>query len=359
MRERVQAVIDGLVESGAERGMQVAVYRGGELVVDAVAGVADPRSGRKIAPDTPIYCYSVGKTMTSAIVLMLIERGAFGHDTPVAELWPEFGAHGKGGVTVRHVLTHTAGVPAMPADATPDALGDWDGICAAIADSTLWWEPGTRLGYHAYTFGYILGEVVRRVTGKPISQVLREEVAGPLGIADEMYFGMPEPELGRVAVLEEPEEATKGFEQIPEDAPMFSTAPKAIFPTAAFGNLPQVLRADIPAGGKMTARAVARLYAALLGNVDGVRLISPERLTEITAVAVEGTDQIMGNEAAFGLGFPLGHPVTGEQTVFGWAGVGGTYAWADTATGLTAAVTKNRLSMDFSTVEAVTKAING
>ncbi|SEG73629.1 CubicO group peptidase, beta-lactamase class C family [Thermomonospora echinospora] len=359
MQQRVQETIDRLVESGAERGVQVAVYRDGEQVVDAVAGVADPRDGRAVTAGTPFYCYSVGKTMTAAIVHMLAERGAFGYDTPVAELWPEFGAHGKEAVTVRHVLTHTAGVPALPSDATPEDVCDWDKMCAALADATLWWEPGTKLGYHAYTFGYLLGEIVRRVTGKPISQVLREDVAEPLGMADELYFGMPESELGRAARLEEPEENAAMFAQIPADSPMFGTAPKAVFPNAAFGNRPDVLRADIPAGGKMSARAIARLYAALLGQIDGVRLISPQRLAELTTVAVKDTDQFMGEETAMSLGFGIGHPVTGAQSVFGWAGIGGTYACADTATGMAVAVTKNRLTGDFAAVEAVTEAING
>ena len=138
---------------------------------------------------------------------VLAERGLFGYDTPVVELWPEFGAHGKHAVTVRHVLTHSAGVPGIPLDTTPEDLCDWDKMCAAIADAELWWEPGTKVGYHAYTFGYIIGEIVRRVTGKPISQVLREDVAGPLGVADELYFGMPESEHGRLARLEDEEGA--------------------------------------------------------------------------------------------------------------------------------------------------------
>ena len=184
-RERVQEAIDQLVESGAERGIQVAVYRNGELVVDAVAGVADPVSGRPVTQDTPFYNFSIVKGATATIAHLLAERGLFAYDTPIAELWPEFAAHGKQGVTIGHVLTQLAGVPGVPLDTTPEDLCDWDKMCDAIADAELWWEPGTKVGYHAYTFGYIVGEIVRRATGKPISQVLREEVAGPLGVASE------------------------------------------------------------------------------------------------------------------------------------------------------------------------------
>ena len=203
IQKQVQEAIDQLVESEAERGLQVAVYRHGELVVDAVAGLADPATGRPVTSGTPFYNFSIGKGATATVAHVLAERGLFGYDTPVVELWPEFGAHGKDSVTVRHVLSHTAGVPGIPPDTTPEDLCDWDKMCAAIADAELWWEPGTKIGYHAYTFGYIVGEIVRRATGKPISQVLREEVAGPLGVADELYFGMPEAEHGRLARLED------------------------------------------------------------------------------------------------------------------------------------------------------------
>ena len=174
IQKQVQEAIDQLVQSGAERGLQVAVYHQGELVVDAVAGVGDPATGRPVGSDTVFYTYSVGKAMASTLVHMLVERGMFGYDTTIAKLWPEFGAHGKETVTVRHVLTHTAGVPGVPADTTPEDLCDWDKMCSVIADTKPWWEPGTKVAYHAYTFGYIVGELVRRATGKPLSQLLRE-----------------------------------------------------------------------------------------------------------------------------------------------------------------------------------------
>ena len=171
-----QRAIDEMVESGTERGLQVAIYERDEQIVDAVAGVADPAAGRLFTPDTPVYCYSVCKAAASTLVHMLAQRGAFDYETRVAELWPEFGAHGKEGVTVRHVLNHTAGVPGIPLTTTIEDLCDWDKMCSAIAAAELWWEPGTKIGYHAYTFGYIVGEMIRRVTGQPISQVLHDEL---------------------------------------------------------------------------------------------------------------------------------------------------------------------------------------
>jgi CubicO group peptidase (beta-lactamase class C family) len=364
LQQQVQEAIDRLVESGVERGMQVAVYRRGEPVVDAVAGVADPTTGRPVTSDTPFYAYSVGKGATATVAHVLVERGIFGYDTPIVELWPEFGAHGKENATVRHALTHTVGVPGIPADTTPEDLCDWDRMCAVIADSEPWWEPGARTAYHAYPFGYIIGEIVRRATGKPISQVLREDVAGPLGIADELYFGVPESELGRLARLEDAEGSAEFLAAMPDDAPFFKLGPRAVSPTAEFGNRADVLMADIPAGGKMSARAMARMYAALLDEVDGVRLVSPERLREITAVAFSGVDQIMGNPVSWALGYAIGRLGSDPQetsTAFGLGGVGGSFAYADSATGVTFALTKNRLTPDFSAAEQidqiVTKAV--
>ncbi|MFI6289165.1 serine hydrolase domain-containing protein [Streptomyces sp. NPDC051018] len=360
IQKQVQAALDRRVESGAERGVQVAVYRHGELLVDAVAGVTDPATGRPVTPATVFYNYSIGKAATATVVHVLVEQGLFGYDTPVAELWPGFAAHGKEAVTVRHVLNHTAGVPGLPLDTTVDDICDWERICATVADSELWWKPGTAMGYHAYTYGYILGEIARRATGKRISQLLAEEVAGPLGVADELYFGMPETEHGRLAVLEEPEGAAEMMAQMPQDLPMFKAGPMSLFPSAALGNRTDVLAADIPAGSKTSARAIARMYAALLGQLPGTRLISPERLREATAVSSEGTDQVFGNEATWGLGYSLGLPMAAEprRGVFGMAGAGGSYAYGDTATGIACAVTKNRLTMDFDVIMEVVALVD-
>src|ERR1700716_2802650 len=202
VQQQVQKAIDQMVESGAERGVQVAAYQRGALVVDAVAGVADPSTSRPVDSATVFYNFSIGKAAASTVAHVLAERGLFGYDTPVVDLWPEFGAHGKQSVTVRQVLNHTAGVPGIPLDTTIEDLCNWDKMCAAIADEELWWEPGTKVGYHAYTFGYIVGEIIRRTTGKRISQVLLEELSGPLGVGDQLYFGMPAREQPRLACLE-------------------------------------------------------------------------------------------------------------------------------------------------------------
>jgi CubicO group peptidase (beta-lactamase class C family) len=358
LQKLVQHAIDHKVDTGAEVGVQVAVYRHGELVVDAVAGLADPATGRAVDSGTPIYTWSMGKAMTATIVHILVERGLVGYDTPIADLWPEFGAHGKERATVRHVLTHTAGVPGIGADTTVEEVCDWNRICARIAAGELWWEPGTRTGYHAYTFGFILGEVVRRVTGEPISELLRAEIGVPLGVADELYFGMPVPQQHRLARMVDAPGGAEPPDSLPPDSPMVRSASPDLWPTAALGNRPDVLAADIPAGGKMTARAIARMYAALLGEVDGVRLLPADRVAEISAVAFDGTDQVFGNRAVWGLGYAIGRlGFPDDLGVIGMGGAGGTFGYADTNTGTAFALTKNLQTMDFGTAEQIVRIV--
>ncbi|GAA2645633.1 serine hydrolase domain-containing protein [Dactylosporangium fulvum] len=373
IQEQVQAAVDELVASGAERGLQAAVYHRGQLVADAVAGVADAATGRAVASDTPFHATSTGKGVASTVIHVLVERGELDYDTRIAELWPEFGVHGKDRATVRHALTHTVGVPGVPVGTTPEDLCDWDRMCALIAGARPWWEPGTKQGYHPQTFGYIVGEIARRATGRPISALLRDLVAEPLGVADELYFGVPAAEQPRLARMEEAEGAMEMtpemFAAMAEQVPFFrvvdgwTAAPPAAMPTADYCNRPDVLSADIPAGGVLSARAVARMYAALMDDVDGVRLISPARLQEVTAPAVSGTDEVVGFPGTRTLGYAIGFPgPLDSPTLFGMAGSGGTAAYADTATGIAVAVSKNRVSAgDYSTfnriAEVVTKAI--
>jgi CubicO group peptidase (beta-lactamase class C family) len=363
IQQQVQQAIDQLVDSGAERGLQVAVYRNGKLVVDAVAGIAEVATGRPVTPNTPFFSFSVGKGVAATVVHVLAERGILDYDTRIVELWPEFGAHGKERATVRHALSQSVGVPGLPPGLTVEDMCDWDKMCAIIADAEPWWEPGSKIGYHAVTFGYIVGEIVRRASGKPISQVLREDVAGPLGIADELFFAVPKAEQGRLARLEEAEGNQEMAAALGEDSPLLKLGP-AECTTAAYGNRADVLSANIPAGGTVTARAVARMYAALLGEVDGVRLIAPQRLRDVSAVAMTGIDQIFGFPTSWGLGYSIGQSISNAhetQTVFGVGGVGGSHAYADRASGITFALTKNRLAPNFETAERVggivTKAV--
>jgi CubicO group peptidase (beta-lactamase class C family) len=359
IQARVQDKLDELVAAGAERGLQVAVYRDGELVVDAVAGVADPATGRAVTSDTPFFSYSIGKGITATAVHVLAEQGILDYDTPIAEVWPEFAAHGKSAITLRHALSQSAGVPGLPPHITIDDLPDWEKMCAVVADETPWWEAGTKIGYHPITFGFLVGEFVRRVTGRKISQVAREQVAAPLGIERELMLAVPAADLDRLAVnedapVDQPDVGGQDWE-MPPDSPMFRIGPWEAT-SAGYGNRSDVRQADIPAGGTVTARGVARMYAALLGPVDGVRLISSERLEQVSTVAAAGEDQVFGFPSAWGLGYSVGQFMSNAhetQHVFGVGGTGGSHAYADRRTGTTLALTKNRLAQNFDTAEAV------
>ncbi len=327
VQELVQKAIDEMVESGSERALQVAVYHRGVQVVDAVAGLADPATSRPMSSETPVYCYSVCKAAASTLMHRLAERGAFDYQTKVAEVWPEFGARGKALVSIRHVLNHTAGVPGIPLTTTIEDLCDWDKMCAAIADAELWWEPGTKIGYHAYTFGYIVGEIIRRVTGKPLSQVLIDELAAPLGVEKELYFGMPRAEHRRLAVLEDaPMPPNFQMPAMPPDLPMFKAAPMSLMPDAAFGNRTDTLAADIPAG-------------------------------EATTAPVSGVDEVFGMPTTWALGYSIGAPGQSSDTAFGVGGVGGSFAFGDSKTGVAFALTKNRLTSDFNASAQVIRLV--
>jgi CubicO group peptidase (beta-lactamase class C family) len=350
----VQALLDELVSDGQELGLQAVAYLNGELVIDAAAGVADRATGRPVDGDTLFTVFSTTKGITATCIHLLAERGKLDYDDPIARYWPEFAAHGKDRVTVRDALTHRAGVPQMPADVTPAALGDWDRMCAAIAAQPPLWEPSTQTGYHAYTFGWILGEVLRRIDGRPIAAFVQDEICAPLGVRD-IYFGIPGAVEGRVATLENAP-PPEGAPQPPADALIFRAIPPAVGTTGAVFNRPDVRRAVIPAGGGiMSARAVARHYAALIGEVDGVRLLPPERVAIATALQTDAQDLVLGLPTRKGLGYFLGgprSPMSERLTSFGHPGAGGSIGFADPEYGLAVGFTKNMLRTSLDPTQA-------
>ncbi|MFI7071719.1 serine hydrolase domain-containing protein [Micromonospora sediminicola] len=338
LRAEVRAALDDLVTSGREAGVQVAAYLDGTSIVEEQAGLADTGTGRPMTADTPVHAVSTGKGLTATVVHVLAEQGRLDEDLPLARVWPEFARHGKDGITLRHVLTHTAGLPALPADVTPDDFTDWSRMCALLADAEPLWAPGERLAYHAWTWGWLVGEVVRRVTGRSVSQVLAEEVAGPLGVTRELFLAVPEAELPRLARLQD-----AGLSALMTWAganlPHFdAVAPPGVRPDTVIGSRPDVLRAEVPSVGTMSARAAARMYAALLGPVDGVRLVSPDRLRAMSAPAVRAPEWVFGQESTFGLGYAVD-----DDGSFGTAGSGGSLAFAYPELGLTVAAVRNRL----------------
>jgi CubicO group peptidase (beta-lactamase class C family) len=349
----IQDAIDGLVDSGAEIGLQVAVIKNGRVVVDAVSGVADPRTGIAVTGDTLFFAASAAKGVATSVAHVLVEQGKLNYDMKVVDVWPEFGAHGKEKVTLRHVLLHTAGVPGLPSDTTVADLCDWDHMCSVLADEEPWWEPGTRFGYHALTFGFLLGEIMRRATGRTISTHLRDVITGPLGVKDEVHFGVPQPLLSLVARQVAPDGAAPNFPE--PGSPLDRAMPRGVWPDAEYANRTDVLTSDIPSGGTMTARGVARMYSALLGHVDGVALVSSRRLATMAAVAFTGRDQVMGFLTTWAFGFSPFRPGGVRSrlgSTFGMVGMNGSAAFADIDSGVAVAVMRNRFAADNFTAAA-------
>ncbi len=355
----VQTLLDDLVGRGVERGLQVAVYRDGDLIVDAWAGIADPATGRPVDGETLFTVFSSTKGVTATVIHLLAERGALDYDEPIATYWPEFAANGKERVTVRHALTHSAGIPQRPTDVP---MTDWEGTCRAIAAMTPLWEPGTQFGYHAGTFGWILGELARRVDGRPIKRIVAEDICAPLGIRS-LFFGIPDDVEPRVATLENDPTITNAPAP-PPDSLLARAMPGSKEYFAMF-NRPEVRRAVLPAGGGiMNARSLAHHYAALVGDgVDGVWLLPPERVRIATTLQTEARDVVLGLPIRRGLGYMLGRrisPMGARATAFGHAGYGGSLGFADPQYGLAFALTKNRLAFSApgaSTVDTIARTV--
>jgi CubicO group peptidase (beta-lactamase class C family) len=345
VQRRIEASLERLVGEGRELGLQLAAYLDGELVVDAWAGVADPATGRAVDGDTLFYLFSCGKGVTATAVHLLADRGTVDYDTPIAAYWPEFAAHGKERITVRHALTHAAGVPHLPAGITLGELCDWDRMCEVVADLEPIWEPGTKSGYHPKTYGWLLGETVRRADGRRIDQVVREEIAGPLGVADSLALGISEPMLPRMAWHVETD-APPSDDAADPDAPLESLR------AVTQANYPGRQRACLPHTCSGTARGLARMYAALAGGgeLDGARVVSEERLAAATAPAFDGEDAFNGTPVRRALGYQLGEPKSpmGDLHVFGHVGWGESVGFADPRHRFAFALAKNGLSTDWS-----------
>ena len=339
IQESIQALLDEFVAEDLERGAQVAVYHNGKLIVDASAGVADHATGSKVTSETLFPVFSTTKGVEATLAHLMVERGKVTYDTPIAEVWPEFAAQGKGGITLRHALSHTAGLPNMPAGITHEQLDDWDTMCALMAAAKPISAPGAVYAYHAITYSWLVGEVVCRVDGRTFPQLLHDEIAAPLGVENELYCGIPDEAEPRVAILEDKPQAN---EPLPHNATE-QAIPALVQPLHAWMNRADARRACIPASnGIMTARAVARHYAALLpGGVDGVELLPPERVR----LAIEpqprptslGPDEpLPGHRLGYGVGNPI------SQDSFGHGGFGGSLGCADLEQNLAFAFVRNR-----------------
>jgi CubicO group peptidase (beta-lactamase class C family) len=322
----VKTVLESLVDEGPEVGLQVAAYLDGKLVVDAWAGLADRAEGRPVDGDTLFMLSSTTKGVTATCAAVLADSGKLDYDQPVAHYWPEFGAHGKDKVTVREVIAQRSGVPQTPVDYTPEWLSDWDRICRGVADLTPMFTPGERTAYASLTFGHMIGEVIRRIDGRPVGQFLQDEITRPLGDID-VYFGVPDAALGRVAVLEDGPAAPREYDARMVGEPAGSQVAQVF-------NRRAVQQAAVPgSGGIMSARGLARMYAMLAnsGELDGVRILSPAAIRRATELQSYELDEVYRVRVRRALGYRLG-PDAGPgagPNAFGHVGGGGSFGYAD------------------------------
>jgi CubicO group peptidase (beta-lactamase class C family) len=331
------------IEGGLHPGSAIAAYRHGKLVLDLYGGMADAESGTPVAEDTMFVLYSCTKPLAAFGMFVLWERGQVNWDDPVGKYWPEFTKNGKAGVTVRHVMTHQAGFPATPAELTWDKWRDWDAVVQAMENATPIYEPGTVLAYHPMNFGWLVGELVRRIDGRPFNQFLQEELTNPLGMND-LYVGLPPSLEGRVSKI-----------HAMEDVDASLRAPIANLPDlVAMWNRPEVHQAVIPAAcGIATARDLARFYAMMVGggSLDGVQILKPETIAEVTKLQVEGIDPTSGSYNRLCMGMALADPRAGlSRTVntrtFGHSGAATSVGWADLDSGLAVAIVTNGFRAD-------------
>ncbi|MFG2354508.1 serine hydrolase domain-containing protein [Streptomyces sp. NPDC048521] len=329
-----------------ERGAAVVVYRDGHRVVNLWAGTKDVDGDTPWEAGTAQIVRSATKGVAAAALLLLHQRGELDLDAPVGTYWPEYKAAGKEHTRVRHLLAHRAGVPVLDRPLTPEEAADPDLGAAAVAAQAPVWEPGTDHGYHAQTYSWLTGELIRRITGRPAGEWIADEIAGPVGA--DLWLGLPEgrrSRVGRVGPVEAPE-AAGGLKTRPKRAVAEAYADPDSLTRRAFAaitplpdeNAPAYRAAALPASnGIATADGLARFYASLIGEPDGgTRLFTP-RTTELArAEQSAGPDRVLVVGTRFGLGYMLhgsASPLL-TPTSFGHPGRGGPLAFADPETGI-------------------------
>ena len=340
--EGVVTTLAKSLDDGGDVGASVAVMVGGEPVVDIWGGFVDEAKTTPWEEDTIINVWSTTKTMTFLCALMLADRGELDFHAPVATYWPEFAAGGKEAVEVRHLMGHTAGLAGWTEPLEHEDLADWEKCTSMLAAQEPWWEPGTASGYHAVTQGYLIGEVVRRITGASIGTWFADEVAGPLGA--DFHIGLPASEDGRVAPVIAPP---------PVDPKDLGASDIAL---RTFGN--PVLdatvshnawwrRAEIPAAnGQGNARSVATVQSIISGGGEarGVRLLSEKACDAIFEEQSYGKDLVLGIPIRFGMGYGLSTDIMplGPRACY-WGGYGGSLIIMDQQARLTVSYVMNRM----------------
>ena len=326
-------------------GAAVCVYRDGVPVVDLWGGVADAETGRPWTADTLQLVYSATKGVTATAAHLLAQRGELDLDAPVVRYWPEFAAHGKAEIPVRWLLSHRAGLVTLDHPVPlADALA-WQPMADALAGQSPQWTPGTAHGYHGRTYGWLIGEVIRRVSGRTPGRFVAEEIAGPYGIdffiglpasersrVSRMSYPKPEIELSQLSLADVPEEFRDIVAAMQDPEALINRAFAITDPAEIDFNSPEVQAAEIPASnGIGTAHGLARLYASLIGEVDGQRLLTAETTAAAAKEQSSGPDRTLIIPSRFASGYMLPSeqmPVTGPNA-FGHPGRGGSLAFAD------------------------------
>jgi CubicO group peptidase (beta-lactamase class C family) len=351
LHDTIQTLLNNLVAEGKERGIQVAVYHEGKLVVDAWAGVTDVRTGHKVDGDSLFPVFSCTKGIFSGVIHILAERGHLDYDESVAKYWPEFAANGKEGITTRHVLSHMAGLPYMPEGVTFEQVCDWNFMTKSLAGMKPAWPAAENQVYHSLNFGWLLGEIAQRVSGRSVQQLLSEEICRPLGITT-MHCGISaelEPTTAFLEMIPEP---------VVENTPPYTAAP-CIQPLYQWMNRREARLSPQPgASGIMSARAMARTYAALVpGGVEGVELVSPAHIRKTMERQVPKPGFAPDAGWPRGLGYILGLGELGPNVAtFGHDGYGGSHGFAAPDYRLAVGVTRNRFA-DFKVMTPIAAEI--
>lgn len=340
--ESVRTTFASNLDTGLDVGASVAVYRDGEPVVDLWGGVVD-EAGTPWERDTIINVWSTTKTMTALSALVLADRGELDVDAPVATYWPEFAAAGKEQVLVRHLLSHTAGLPGWDEPMAPEDLYDWEKATSLLAAQAPWWEPGTASGYHAVTQGYLVGEVVRRVAGESVGTFFAKEVAGPLEA--DFHIGTMAEHDHRVAKVIPP--PALSLTPDPGSLAMRALANPGMSAEQSWDV--DWRRAEIPAaGGHGNARSVAAVQSVLAcgGEARGVRLLSQAGCDRVFREQCNGTDLVLGLPLRHGIGYGLPSeavPISPSERACYWGGWGGSIVVVDLDQRLVVSYVMNRM----------------
>jgi CubicO group peptidase (beta-lactamase class C family) len=350
-----EPVLDAFTDNFDKRGevgAAVSVYLDGQPVVDLWGGLADATIGTPWRGDTLVLVYSATKGVTAICANLLMQRGLLDPDAAVATLWPEFGANGKGEITVAQVMSHQAGLPLVEGDFTLEESLTFAVMAGALAKQKPIWEPGTKHGYHMRTYGWLVGEIIRRADPQHRSPgtFWREEIGDELGV--DFWIGLPESLEPRVATLVPPKnDMRKALVPFRDElllARVFSS-PGGHFNYDDMWNTRQLHAAELPSSnGIGNARGLARLYASCIGKVDGHRTLSAETVARATLERACGKDEVLMIESCFGLGFLLGRAfgAANPPDAFGHAGAGGALAFADPDSGISFAYVMNDLRFD-------------